>query len=76
MESAHACAICVSSPASGRVELPDVADLLDQVEVEVGDDHLVLSAPGLGDDLLAAGVAEVGLAVELADVQGARARRG
>ena len=48
-------------------ELPGVAHFADLVEVEVGDDELVLVARRLGDDL-AARVAEVALAVELADV--------
>src|ERR1043165_3982278 len=59
----------VALRAPVAVELPGVPHFLDQVEVEVGDDDLVLVAAGLGDDL-AAGVAEVGLSVELADVPG------
>src|SRR5262252_7945830 len=48
-------------------ELPGVADVGDEVEVEVRDEHFVFVARGLGDDL-AARVAEIGLTVELADV--------
>src|SRR3989304_9039662 len=47
-------------------ELPDRADLLDQVEVEVGDHDRVLVARALDQDLPPR-VAEVALAVELAD---------
>ena len=50
-------------------ELPGVADLADQVEVEVGDDDVVAVAAADGEHL-AAGVAEVALAVELADPPG------
>src|SRR5262249_29439007 len=50
-------------------ELPGFSDFRDHVQVEVGHDNLVFIAAGLGDDL-ATGVAEVTLAVELADVPG------
>src|SRR5882672_5414759 len=50
-------------------ELPDISHFGDHVEVEVGDHQFVFVAAGLGDDL-AAGIAEVTLAVELADVPG------
>ena len=50
-------------------ELPRRADLLDRVEIEVGYQHFVLIAGGLGDDL-AARVAEVALAVKLANIPG------
>src|SRR5688572_12629755 len=51
------------------VELPGVAHLLDELEIEVGDDQLVAIAAADRDDL-PAGIAEVALAVELADVPG------
>ena len=50
-------------------ELPGVADLADQVEVEVGDHDVVAVAAADGEHL-AARVAEVALAVELADPPG------
>src|SRR5688572_6622988 len=57
--------VCVG--ATVAEELPCVAHLAYLVEVQVGDDEGVLVARRLGDDL-AARVAEVALAVELADV--------
>src|SRR5436309_7772228 len=47
-------------------KLPGGAHLIDLLEVEVGDDKLVLVAGGLRDDF-AARIAEVALAVKLAD---------
>ncbi len=49
--------------------MPGVADLFDHIQIEVGGDELVLVAGG-GGDHLAAGVAEIGLAVEFTDVPG------
>src|SRR5262245_30731657 len=48
-------------------ELPGPADLLDQIEIERRDQQLVLVLAGARDDL-AARIAEVRVAVELADV--------
>ena len=55
--------------AAVPVELPGVAHLADEVHVDVGDDDVVPVAAGFGDNL-AAGVAEVALAVEFADAPG------
>src|SRR5918993_762398 len=49
------------------VELPGVADLLDQAQIEVSDDELLAVAAANRDDL-PAWIAEVALAVKLADV--------
>src|SRR5262249_46225541 len=49
------------------VELPGVADFLDEIEIEVRDDQFVLVATRLRDQA-AARVAEVALPVEFADV--------
>src|SRR5450755_2214717 len=49
------------------IKLPDSSYFLDHVEIEVGDQHFILIAAGLHYDL-AARVAEVTLAVKLADV--------
>src|ERR1700675_1603069 len=49
------------------IELPDLSYFLDHVEIEIGDQHFVFIAAGLGEDL-AARIAEVTLAVKLADV--------
>src|SRR5258708_1193662 len=57
----------VSLRSAIPIELPGVADLLDHVEIEVGDDQFVLVAAGFGDEA-SARIAEVALAVELADV--------
>src|ERR1700756_4102368 len=51
------------------IELPGVADLADLVHVEVGHDERVLVARRDGEHL-AARIAEVALAIELADVPG------
>src|SRR3954447_1552715 len=47
------------------VELPDLADLRDDVEIEVADDQLFLERAADTADELAAGVDEVALAVEV-----------
>ena len=47
-------------------ELPHLTDFRDHVEIEIRDDHFVFIPAGLRDDL-AAGIAEVALAVKLAD---------
>src|SRR6266567_2330197 len=52
--------------AAVAVELPGVADFLDFVEVQFGDEQFILVAAGLLDDF-AAWVAEIALAVEFAD---------
>src|SRR4029079_3799962 len=49
------------------VELPGVADFLDHVEIEARDHQFVLVAAALGDEA-SPRIAEVALAVELADV--------
>src|SRR6266849_10242694 len=55
--------------AAVTIELPSVADLLDFIEIEFGDEQFILVAAGLLDDF-AARVAEIALAVELADLPG------
>src|SRR5262249_16632080 len=59
----------VSFGTAIAVESPDLADLADLVEVEIGDDHCILVARPF-DDELAARRGEVALAVELADRPG------
>src|SRR5439155_21069218 len=49
------------------IELPRVAHFLDQIEVQIRDDELVLVPAAFGDDAPAR-IAEVALAVELADL--------
>ena len=49
------------------IELPDPSYFLNHVEIEIGDQHLIFVPAGLGDDL-AARIAEVALAVKLADI--------
>src|SRR5260221_3947377 len=51
------------------IELPRVADFLDEIQIQIRDHELVLVAAALGDQA-AARIAEVALAVELADVPG------
>src|SRR2546427_11071510 len=60
----------VSFRAAVAEKLPGGAHLIDLFEVEVGDDKLVFVAGGLCNDF-AARVAEVALAVKLADFPGA-----
>src|SRR5205085_939834 len=60
-------AVCVGPPVAE--ELPCVSDLADFIKVEVGNDQVVFVARGLCD-YLSARVAEIALAVELADVPG------
>src|SRR5260370_40772818 len=64
--SASACDFAVGFRAAVAVELPGVADFLDFVEVQFGDEQFILVAAGLLDDF-AAWVAEIALAVEFAD---------
>src|SRR6266851_1099694 len=49
------------------IKLPDLSYFLDHVEIEIGDQHFIFIAAGLGEDL-AARIAEVTLAVKLADI--------
>src|SRR5216683_7893235 len=51
------------------IKLPDLSHFLDHVEIEIGDQHFVFIAAGLGEDL-AARIAEVTLAVKLSNVPG------
>src|SRR3989442_8107240 len=51
------------------VELPGISDLLNFVEIELGDEQFILVAAGLLDDF-AARIAEVAFAVEFADFPG------
>src|SRR5438445_272381 len=51
------------------IELPGIADLLNFVEIQLGDKQLVFVAAGLCDEF-AARIAEIALAVELADFPG------
>src|SRR5487761_276224 len=55
--------VAVGPPVA--VERPEVADLGEQAHVQVADHHLVLGVGGRVADQLAAGVGEVGLAVEV-----------
>src|SRR5690606_27705561 len=59
--------VAVAVRTAVAVELPDVADFADLVEVEIGDDQLVLVAGTLRDNL-SARVGEIALSIELADV--------
>src|SRR6266705_5851757 len=63
---ASACDFSVGFRAAVAVELPGVADFLDYVEVQFGDEPFILVAARLLDDF-AAWVAEIALAVEFAD---------
>src|SRR5258708_13224645 len=63
---ASACDFSVGFRAAVAVELPGVADFLDFVEVQFGDEQFILVAAGLLDDF-AAWVAEIALAVEFTD---------
>ncbi len=65
----RACNFSIGLGAAVTVELPRVADLLNFVEVQVGDEELILVAAGLLDDF-AARVAEITLAVKFADFPG------
>src|SRR5713101_255968 len=49
------------------IKLPDLPYFLDHIEIEVGDQHFVFVAAGLGEDL-AAWIAEVTLAAKLSNV--------
>src|SRR5216684_8663387 len=49
------------------IKLPDLPHFLDHLEIEIGDQHFIFIAAGLGEDL-AARIAEVTLAVKLADI--------
>src|SRR5260370_34029753 len=51
------------------IKLPDLPHFLDHVEIQIGDQHFVFIAAGLGKDL-AARIAEVTLAVKLSNVPG------
>ena len=58
-------AIRFRTPVS--IKLPDFPHFLDHIEIEIGDQHFVFIAAGLGEDL-AARIAEVTLAVKLSDI--------
>src|SRR5216684_3540245 len=49
------------------IKLPDLPYFLDHVEIQVGDQHFVFVAAGLGEDF-AARIAEITLAVKLSNV--------
>src|ERR1700716_3249363 len=49
------------------IKLPDLPYFLDHVEIEIGDQHFVFIAAGLGEDL-ATRIAEITLAIKLADI--------
>src|SRR5713101_3223115 len=49
------------------IKLPDLSHFLDHVEIEIGDQHFIFIAAGLGEDL-AARIAEIALAVKLSNV--------
>src|SRR5229473_3580656 len=55
--------------AAIAVELPGVADFLNFIKIQIGDEELILVTAGLLDDF-AARIAEIALAVELADLPG------
>src|SRR5882757_9982736 len=55
--------------AAVAIELPGVADFLNLVEIQLGDEQFVLVAAGLLDDF-AARVAEVAFAIKFADFPG------
>src|SRR6266436_4619204 len=55
--------------AAVAVELPGVADFLNFIKIQIGDEELILVTAGLLDDF-AARIAEIALAVELADLPG------
>src|SRR5437879_2728685 len=55
--------------AAVAIELPGIADFLNFVEIQIGDEQFVLVAAGLLDDF-AARVAEVAFAVKFADFPG------
>src|SRR5438552_3953447 len=59
----------VSFRAAVAIELPGVANFLNFIEIQLGDEQFVLVAAGLLDDF-AARVAEIALAVKLADFPG------
>src|SRR5438105_15781257 len=48
-------------------ELPSLAHFADHIEIEIGGQHFILIARGLGDDL-AAGVTKITAAIKLTDV--------
>ena len=58
-----------SSPAVDRDRTAGVAHLPDEVEIEIGDDHLIPVTAAFRHDL-STRIAEVALPVELADVHG------
>src|SRR5712692_6264853 len=55
--------------AAIAVELPGVADFLNFIKIQIGDEELILVAAGLLDDF-AARIAEIALAVEFANFPG------
>src|SRR5258708_37076215 len=55
--------------AAIAIELPGIANFLDFIEIQFGDEELILVAAGLLDDF-AARVAEITLAVKFADFPG------
>src|SRR5450755_1925120 len=59
------CAIGFRTPVA--IKLPDPPYFLDHVEIEIGDQHFVFIAAGLGDDFPSR-IAEVTFAVKLADI--------
>src|ERR1700687_851288 len=57
----------VSFRTAVAIKLPDFPHFLDHVEIEIGDQHFVFVAAGLGEDL-SARIAEITLAIKLANV--------
>src|SRR5216684_653341 len=55
--------------AAVAVELPGVADFLNFIKIQIGDEELILVTAGLLDDF-ASRIAEIAFAVELADLPG------
>src|SRR5216683_4546030 len=65
----RACNFSIGLGAAVTVELPRVADLLNFVEVQVGDEEFILVAAGLRNNF-AARIAKVALSVEFANLPG------
>src|SRR5437667_12154956 len=63
----RACNFSIGLGAAIAIKLPGVADLLDFIEEQVGDEQLILVAAGLGNNFLAR-IAKIALAVEFTDL--------
>src|SRR5436309_9121847 len=65
----RACNFSIGLGAAVAIKLPGVANFLDFVEVQVGDEQFVLIAAGLGDDFPAR-ITKIAFAVKLANLPG------